>query len=165
MLEHISAMATSAADPDNAGTARQPHLDPHAIWAQAGRSGDRAPATSRAAPESSMAEPQFATHPDDDLPITFRRDRDARRQATAGGHSSGSGFSDAPSSAPGQGPNVTVTAIEMPFGKMVWHCLKWVMAAIPAVFLLGTMLYLAGQALQKWLPWLVKMRIVITFPG
>jgi hypothetical protein len=159
-------MAMSSANSDGAGSARLPQLDPHTVWAQAGRGPERAAPQTDVAPETAMAEPQFAPHHDDDLPITLRRERDARRQAANGGHAPSQGYGDLPpGGSAGDAPPVTVTAFDVPFGRMVLFFVKAVFAAIPALLLLGALLFVFGQALQTFLPWLVKMRIVITFPG
>jgi hypothetical protein len=113
-----------------------------------------------------MAEPQFSTAQDDDLPRTLRRERDARqqRQAQAQGPqptyvATGSHALDQP---PGDG--VTVTAFEVPFFRLMAFLMKVVLAAIPALVLLGLILFAIGQVAQTYLPWLVKMQIVVNFP-
>lgn len=123
-----------------------------------------------------MAEPQFAMHGDDDLPRTLRRERDARRQAQNFQQQHPTSASSAPtipddqarpftSDEPGEGPSVTVTAFDVPFMRMVTFYLKSVIAAIPALILLGLIMFAMGQIAQRFLPWLVKMRIMISFPG
>lgn len=118
-----------------------------------------------------MAEPTFATHHDDDLPRTIRRERDARQQqqrATpgsppyqpAGMPSAAQLAGDLP---PGEGPSVTVTALDIPFFRLMAFFLKAVIAAIPAMLLLGLILFAIGQAAQTFLPWLVKMKVLVTF--
>jgi hypothetical protein len=114
-----------------------------------------------------MAEPTFATHHDDDLPRTLRRERDARQQRAAApasyaqqGMPSASQLADLP---PGEGPSVTVTALDIPFFRLMAFFLKAVIAAIPALLLLGLILFGIGQAAQTFLPWLVKMKVLVTF--
>ena len=58
-----------------------------------------------------------------------------------------------------------VTALEIPFGRLVAFFLKAVFAAIPAIILLGIFLWCAGQILTNYFPWLLKMKILITFPN
>lgn len=115
-----------------------------------------------------MAEPTFASH-DDDLPRTIRRERDARAQRAApasqpyqpaGMPSAAQLAGDLP---PGDGPSVTVTALDIPFLRLMTFCMKAALAAIPALLLLSAVLFGIGQALQTFLPWLVKMRILVTF--
>lgn len=139
-----------------------PPLDPHAVWAQ--HQTGRAPAEGKdrrgPAPDMAMADPPFSTAPEDDLPRTFRRDRDARRAASSYGEARDAGL-DMPSDE--AGPPVTVRAFDVPFLHMVVFFLKAVIAAIPAMLLLTVLLYGFGRALEKFMPWLVKMKILISF--
>ena len=180
LLEHCSQMREPPSGQDSAAvSARLPQLDPHAVWAQgfAGKPSDR-PAggtlsrdldrsNSNTQSETQMAEPQFATNVKDDLPRTLRRERDARRSAAASGTAYNNDAMRAAGSdiAPGDGPPVTVTAFDVPFLKMVTFSLKAAIAAVPALIVLGLMMFAIGQVAQMFLPWLVKMRIVIQFPG
>jgi hypothetical protein len=66
--------------------------------------------------------------------------------------------------APGESPPATVTRLELPFLHMMTFFLKAVLAAIPALLLLMAILWGIGQLAQHYLPWLVKMRVLITFP-
>ena len=59
--------------------------------------------------------------------------------------------------------SVTVTALDIPFFRLMAFFLKAALAAIPALLLLGLLLFGIGQLLQTYLPWLVKMRILVTF--
>jgi hypothetical protein len=118
-----------------------------------------------------MAEPQFAAHSDDDLPRTLRRERDARQQraqaqmpptgqaANYGGHSQTSQHD----LAPGQGPAVTVTSLDIPFFRLMAFFIKAVFASIPALILLGLVLYAMGQVAKLFFPWLVKFQILVTY--
>jgi hypothetical protein len=116
-----------------------------------------------------MAEPTFATHNDDDLPRTFRRERDARQQRAAAQHPSTYAQQPMPSAAqlaelpPGDGPSVTVTALDIPFFRLMAFFMKAVLAGIPALLLLGLILFGIGQAAQSFLPWLIKMKVLVTF--
>ncbi len=47
----------------------------------------------------------------------------------------------------------------------MWFFLKAVLAAIPALILLGALIWFAGDMLQKFFPELIKMKISITFPN
>lgn len=173
-------MVRTMSGPDSG--APRPQLDPHAVWAQNspgkttsadapvnGRDGQAAHVS-----EADMAEPQFAMHSDDDLPRTLRRERDARRQAQSFQQSHGGG-SAAPSIAdddkrsyvadhPADAPPATVTGFDVPFLQLVTFFLKCAVAAIPALIVLGLVMFAMGQIAQKFLPWLVKMRIVVSFP-
>ncbi len=59
---------------------------------------------------------------------------------------------------------VTVAAIRVPFFQLMLFFLKAVLAAIPALILLGVILWGAGWLLQTLFPSLVKMRVFIDFP-
>ena len=132
-----------------------------------------------------MAEPHFAA--EDDLPRTFRREREARdreareREAQfSNPHGAGAAAAHAPrdfgapsdfaaSAAPdplyaaaGVG---TVTRFDVPFLHLMTFFLKSVVAAIPALILLTVILWFFGQALQTFFPDLVKLKILIGFQG
>lgn len=162
---------------------QRPQLDPHAVWAQNsgkttaadGPSTGRDGSSGASFSEADMAEPQFAMHNDDDLPRTLRRERDARRQAQGFQSHAASSAAHGPSipdddkrafssEEPGGAPAATVTDFDVPFMRMVVILLKWTVAAIPAMILLGLIMFAIGQIAQKFLPWLVKMRIVVSFP-
>ncbi len=66
---------------------------------------------------------------------------------------------------PGDAPPATITRLQVPFWHMVGFFLKAALAALPAILLLTVLLWGLGQLAQTYLPWLVKMRILITFPG
>ena len=125
-----------------------------------------------------MPEPHFTTL-DDDLPRTFRREREAReRQALERDALE----RDAPAalrkpaaaaqrSAPDPvaantlpGESVTVTRLDVPFGHLTKFFVKAVFAALPALLLLTIVLWGIGEVLQRYFPWLLKMRILIQFP-
>jgi hypothetical protein len=125
-----------------------------------------------------MADDIYAPNADDDLPRTVRQQRDAQarrsfnHQRTAGVHSDG-GFSEAgfvqPPRAPGEGEPVTVTRLDLPFFHLMGFFIKAVFAAVPAL-IVGIVLamgifWVAAQAVEHYAPWLVKMRIVVSFPG
>ncbi len=111
----------------------------------------------------------------DDLPRTLRREREARereareRQAReareraaarpAGYHTFAPGMMDGTSADSG-----IVTRLDLPFLHLMAFFLKAVFAAVPALIVLGLMLWGAGHALLTWFPDLVKMQILILFP-
>lgn len=137
-----------------------------------------------------MAEPHFAG--EDDLPRTFRREREARerearereaamappahqgmppaghdfgpppRDYGPGQHAYAGDMSDAAFAMPAA--TGTVTRFEVPFGHLVWFFIKAVFAAIPALILLTVLLYAGGQALKSFLPGLRHFEIVIRSP-
>ena len=131
-----------------------------------------------------MSETQFTHGDDDDLPRTLKREKEARARdqlareilnapRTSYGAPSpppapdGQYFQAPPASVlpPGDLPQVSVARFEVPFLKMVTFYLKAVIAGVPALLLLMAILWGIGHLLQTFLPWLVKMRILITFPG
>jgi hypothetical protein len=59
----------------------------------------------------------------------------------------------------------SVQRFDVPFLRLAIFFLKAVVAAIPALILLGVILYFAGKGLEAYFPELVRMKIMITFPG
>jgi hypothetical protein len=135
-----------------------------------------------------MPEPSLTMSVDDDLPRTLRRERDARERAqreaasapamnpgpslrmTPGGPSpqqmsaphGARGYEDDFEHLPA--PPATVTAFDVPFWKLSLFLVKVVLAGIPALLVLGAILYGLGQALQTFFPALVKLKILISIP-
>ena len=127
-----------------------------------------------------MAESNFpltAEDGHDDLPRTFRRAREEKereakeREAKAQGgtvssnpfyppHDAG-GYADAHEH---EGVPATVKRFDVPFVSLMFFFLKAVVAAIPALILLGAIIWFAGDMLQSFFPWLVKMQVFIQFP-
>ncbi len=121
----------------------------------------------------------------DDLPRTFRRERDAQREARereareraaidhafapppepAFAPEVGAGDPYAPVAYPPPVPSGVVTSLEIPFAQLVTFFLKALFAALPAIILLGVMLWCMGQILTTYFPALLKMKILITFPN
>ncbi len=116
----------------------------------------------------------------DDLPRTLRRERDARLQEArerearerAGTLTHSFGASDAGYGTQGQrhAPEpqpvaAAVTRFDVPFFGLMFFFIKAVFAAIPALFILGVLLWLAGDMLQMLFPWLIKTQILIQFPN
>ncbi|MFM2421975.1 MAG: hypothetical protein RL291_505 [Pseudomonadota bacterium] len=116
--------------------------------------------------------------PDEDLPRTLIREKAARQAAFADGTAAqrGQSFDPPPQGRagaqpayaaddgyPGELPPVAVQRFEVPFFRLAWFMIKCVLAGIPALLLLFVILWGMGQAIQKFLPWLVKMRILISF--
>lgn len=108
----------------------------------------------------------------DDLPRTLRREKEARarqRQQQSMAASRG----DPPTYLAHATPPVygddpipaTVRRFDVPFLHMMMFFIKAVLAAIPALVLLGAVLYFAGQAIATHFPELVRMKILVTFPG
>ena len=117
-----------------------------------------------------MDEPRFEQPREPDLPRTFLRDREAMQQRARDGRgpnamSAGEAkMAHYRSDDPPGGPRVTVSAFEVPFMRLMWFLIKVALAALPALLILGLMMFAIGQVAQAYLPWLVKMRIVVTFP-
>lgn len=57
-----------------------------------------------------------------------------------------------------------VQQLDLSFFHMMGFFIKAVLAAVPALILLGAIVWGAGEILQNFFPWLVKMKIVILFP-
>jgi hypothetical protein len=73
---------------------------------------------------------------------------------------------DMPTSNSFEGPaKAVVTRIKVPFFSLMGFFIKAVFAAIPALLILIGLFYGVGIALQTWFPELIKMKIVISFPG
>ncbi len=136
-----------------------------------------------------MAEPRFAS--DDDLPRTFRREREARdreareREREAGpaygAHAApaGSGSEFGPTHDYGATPPAapdpmyampafdgTVKRFDVPFGHLVKFFLKCVFAAIPALILLGALLFGAGTVMKRTFGWSqFEMKVIPSGPS
>lgn len=135
---------------------------------------------------SATASPDFDPLLDDgeDLPRTFRREKEARAreareraaQERAAAPSLPMGAADRPrpqiytADEPdmdsGKDPvPATVRRFDVPFVDLVTFFLKAVIASIPALFLLGAILWVMGAALEAVFPALIKMKILISFPN
>ncbi len=115
----------------------------------------------------------------DDLPRTLRRERAAQeKRARERGKRSGARQQ---SSSPGLGGHIepqyrpdsyveeepypaVVRQLDIPFAHLMVFFLKAVLAAIPALIVLGALVWLSGEILQQFFPWLIKMKILIQFP-
>jgi hypothetical protein len=58
-----------------------------------------------------------------------------------------------------------VTRLQFPFLRLVFFFIQAAFAAIPALTILGVILWTAGHLLQLYFPELVKMQILIQFPN
>ena len=81
-----------------------------------------------------------------------------------------SGMADAyamsePSYGQGEPLPSVVRRIDVPFFQLVTFFLKAVFAMVPAILVLGIILWGIGQTLQTFFPQLVKMQILIWFPN
>ena len=110
----------------------------------------------------------------DDLPRTLRRERDARDREAREREYQMSGAAplmaserDSPMP-PAFADELQMSAVrrlEVPFVHLMLFFMKAVFAAIPALIILGVLLWLGGFALQSFFPQLVKMKILISFPN
>ena len=130
-----------------------------------------------------MAEPNFGPigdEPVDDLPRTFRREKEARqreaqerasrdRAAAPSLSQTPDAYVEAAPSAHTAIQDLPISAVvrrfDVPFLHLVTFFLKAVIAAIPAIILLGLILWFGGHILQAFFPDLVKMKILLSFPG
>lgn len=107
--------------------------------------------------------------PLDDLPRTFRREKEARDRAAQAAGPSGfanppQNYRDARSWNADKAPAVTVAALDIPFFHLMFFFIKAVLAAVPAIILLGVILWTAGDLLSTYFPWLVKVKLLIHVP-
>lgn len=129
-----------------------------------------------------MANSDYSLASDEDLPRTLRREKAAREREAQGrtlGHGDGLGGGDIGLRADPDGnyghavhndpvrrdEEVTVRWLRIPFFHLMFFFIKAVLAAIPALILLGALLWLAGDILMATFPELVKMQILIKLPN
>ncbi len=93
----------------------------------------------------------------------MRAAREAKARAATLTHDFGA--SDAPYDARLAPVPGTVTRFDVPFVHLMLFFIKAVFAAIPALIILGVLLWFAGDLLRNLFPWLVKMQILIRFPN
>ncbi len=116
--------------------------------------------------------PLLADEGPEDLPRTLRREREARERqarerdakARAATLTHDFGASEAAYEqrlAPGA---ATVTRFDVPFVHLMGFFIKAVFAAIPALIILGVLLWFAGLALKTFYPGLVHTEILIRVP-
>lgn len=138
---------------------------------------------------SAAAGPEFDPILDDqeDLPRTFRREKEARAreareraaQERAAAPTLPMGVADRrarprPDTYATGEPDISndeqpvpasIRRFDVPFVDLATFFLKAVIASIPALFLLGAILWVAGMALETLFPALIKMKILISFPN
>jgi hypothetical protein len=117
----------------------------------------------------------------DDLPRTLRREREARerakreeeerkRRATLTHDFEPGPPAAAHSGYPGPGPAehdavpAVVTRFDVPFVRLMTFFIKAVFAAIPALIILGALLWLAGDVLKGMYPGLINTEVIIRVP-
>jgi hypothetical protein len=127
----------------------------------------------------------------EDLPRTFRREKEARaREAReraaqeraanptlpmgeddAAPRPQPSIFARASSEAPATTDTGTgavpasVRAFDVPFSHLMMFAFKVVLASLPALFMLTAILWVFGTLVELVFPWLIKMKILISFPN
>ena len=127
-----------------------------------------------------MTDTEFAMMADaDDLPRTLRREREARERAAREAEARkrnatlthdydanhGSAVAERPMHLQGAGATGgVVTGFDVPFFQLVRFFIKSVFAAVPALIILGVMLWFAGAALKSAYPGLVHTEVVIRVP-
>jgi hypothetical protein len=137
---------------------------------------------------TAMAGPDYGQLSDDsdDLPRTFRREKEARareaRERAAQERAAAPSLSTAQDAYSGPQPQVyrsadvephlgdmpipaSVRRFDVPFLQLAKFFIKAVLAAIPALILLGIILWFSGEAVQAVFPQLIKMKILISFPS
>jgi hypothetical protein len=110
----------------------------------------------------------------EDLPRTLRREKEARereareREAKARAatltHDFGASDAAYEAKAAYAAAPATVTRFDVPFAHLMGFFIKAVFAAIPALILLGVLLWGAGAALKALYPQLVHTEIIIRVP-
>jgi hypothetical protein len=125
-----------------------------------------------------VAEPNFAAIAEaDDLPRTLRREREARERAKREEETrkrnatlthdydanQRSAVADLPAHLHGYAGGV-VTCFDVPFFHLMRFFIKAVFAAIPALIILGVLLWFAGVALKHTYPGLVHTEVIIRVP-
>lgn len=126
---------------------------------------------------SSIDFPLTADEGAEDLPRTLRREKEARERASRDREAKARaatlthdfGASDARDDrrafADGGGAGTTVSRFEVSFWHLMMFSIKAVLAAVPALILLGVLLWFAGAMLKAYYPELIHMQILITFPN
>jgi hypothetical protein len=66
---------------------------------------------------------------------------------------------------PGEFAPASVARFQVPFLHLVGFFIKAALAAVPALLLLGGLFWVLGQVAKTYMPWLLKMQVLITFPG
>jgi hypothetical protein len=125
-----------------------------------------------------VAEPNFAAIAEaDDLPRTLRREREARerakreeetrkRNATLT-HDYDANQRSMAAEGPARGRLAAagiVTGFDVPFFHLMRFFIKAVFSAIPALIILGVLLWFAGAALKHTYPGLVHTEVIIRVP-
>ena len=108
----------------------------------------------------------------DDLPRTLRRARDERnREAHAAAMAATQSGPTPPRFEPGRRASFdapldegVVTAVKIPFFRLMLFFIKAVFAAIPAMILLGVIVWFAMKGLKLYYPELIQLEVLIRAP-
>jgi hypothetical protein len=123
---------------------------------------------------ASVEFPLMADEGVEDLPRTLRREREARERAArereakarAATLTHDFGASEARNEQPAfDASGATVSRIEVSFGHLMMFFVKAVFAAIPALIILGVLMWFAGAILKAYYPEFIHMQILISFPS
>jgi hypothetical protein len=119
--------------------------------------------------------PLMADEGPEDLPRTLRREREARerekrereakaRAATLTHDFGASDRSFGSRAEMVQAAPAVVTRFDVPFFRLMTFFIKAVFAAIPALILLGVLIWFAGLILKTYYPGLVHTEVIIRVP-
>jgi len=106
----------------------------------------------------------------DDLPRTLRRERERQKAAAQGSVpssgllASGNSYSAVTPVSSDDLVPASVQRLDVPFWRLVLFFMKAVLAAIPALILLGAILWGMGVALKTFFPWLIQAEFIIRLP-
>jgi hypothetical protein len=122
---------------------------------------------------ASVEFPLTADEGAEDLPRTLRREKEARERAArereakarAATLTHDFGASDAREQPAIDAGGATVSRFEVSFGHLMMFFVKAVFAAIPALVILGVLMWFAGALLKAYYPELIHMQILISFPN
>ncbi|MGQ0673753.1 MAG: hypothetical protein ACT4N2_12870 [Hyphomicrobium sp.] len=112
--------------------------------------------------------PLSSANDTDDLPRTLRRERDRQRAAAAGGGPSTLSSVSHDHGSSDRSDDLTPAAvkkIEVPFWRLMLFFIKAVLAAIPALVLLGALIWGGMEALQTFYPDLIQTKVIICSPS
>lgn len=122
---------------------------------------------------ASVEFPLMADEEAEDLPRTLRREREARERAAREREAKARsatlthdfGAAEGRHEPAIEGSGATVSRFEVSFGHLMMFFIKAVFAAIPALIILGILMWCAGALLKAYYPELIHMQILITFPN
>jgi hypothetical protein len=154
----MSALTTSAAigaefEPFIDDTEDLPRTFRREKEARAREARERAAQERAANPTLPMGEDDAAPRPQ---PSIFARASSDTPAMTGTGADTDTGTGAMPAS---------VRAFDVPFSHLVMFAFKVVLASLPALFMLTAILWVFGTLVELVFPWLIKMKILISFPN